>query len=357
MPEKAWTAGARATVSAMYYDDDAALDLLADRTVAILGYGSQGHAHARNLAESGVSVVVGLRPDSAKAEDAREAGLEVLDVPEAAARGDIVMLLLPDTVQAKVYREQVAQHLQPGNALVFAHGFNIHYHQITASPDVDVFMVAPKGPGHLVRRTYVEGNGVPAIIAVHQDASGKARDLALAYAKGIGATRAGVIETTFREETETDLFGEQSVLCGGASALVTMGFEVLTEAGYAPEIAYFECLHELKLIVDLMYEGGLARMRYSISDTAEWGDYVSGPVRDRRLRQGAHAAGPQAHPGRDVRQGVDPGERRRPARLPRAARAARGPPAGDHRQGAAGDDVLAAAAQGLTVAWDYSDVE
>jgi ketol-acid reductoisomerase len=261
----------------MLYDDDASLEALQGRTIAILGYGSQGHAHARNLSESGLDVVVGLYAGSRSAKDAEAAGLEVLPTSEAAKRGDVVMVLLPDTAQAHVYRTEIEPGLVEGNALFFSHGFNIHYGQITPPDGVDVCMVAPKGPGHLVRRTYTEGTGVPALFAIEQDASGHARELALAYAKGIGATRAGVIETTFAEETETDLFGEQAVLCGGASSLVQKGFETLVEAGYQPEVAYFECLHELKLIVDLMYEGGLARMRYSISDTAEYGDYVSGP--------------------------------------------------------------------------------
>ena len=261
----------------MYYEDDADLGLLEGKTVAVIGYGSQGHAHARNLAESGVQVVVGLYEGSRSAADAKEAGLEVCETAEAAARGDIVMVLLPDTLQARVYRESIAPGLVAGNMLMFSHGFNIHYGQITPSDDVDVAMIAPKSPGHLVRRTYTEGNGVPALIAVEQDATGNAKSLALAYAKGIGCARAGVLETTFAEETETDLFGEQAVLCGGVSSLVQKGFETLIEAGYQPEVAYFECLHELKLIVDLMYEGGMARMRYSISDTAEYGDYVSGP--------------------------------------------------------------------------------
>ena len=261
----------------MYYDDDASLELLSGKTVAVLGYGSQGHAHARNLAESGVDVVVGLYAGSRSAADAREAGLEVATTAEAAKRGDIVMVLLPDTVQAQVYRDEIEPGLQEGNALFFSHGFNIHYGQITPPATVDVCMIAPKGPGHLVRRTYTEGTGVPALVAVEQDVTGQAREVALAYAKGIGATRAGVIETTFGEETETDLFGEQAVLCGGVSSLVQKGFETLIEAGYQPEVAYFECLHELKLIVDLFYEGGLARMRYSVSDTAEFGDYHSGP--------------------------------------------------------------------------------
>jgi ketol-acid reductoisomerase len=261
----------------MFYDEDASLESLRGRSIAVLGYGSQGHAHARNLAESGMDVVVGLYPGSRSTADAEAAGLEVLPVSEAVKRADITMVLLPDTLQQQVYRTEIEPGLVEGNALFFAHGFTIHYGQIVPPPGVDVCMVAPKGPGHLVRRTYTEGTGVPALIAVHQDASGHARELALAYAKGIGATRAGVIETTFEEETETDLFGEQAVLCGGVSHLVQTGFEILTEAGYQPEVAYFECLHELKLIVDLMYEGGLERMRWSVSDTAEWGDYSSGP--------------------------------------------------------------------------------
>jgi len=261
----------------MLYDDDASLEPLRGRSIAVLGYGSQGHAHARNLADSGMDVVVGLYPGSPSTADAEAAGLEVLPVSEAAKRADIVMVLLPDTVQQRVYRTEIEPGLVEGNALFFAHGFTIHYGQIVPPAGVDVAMVAPKGPGHLVRRTYTEGTGVPALLAVEQDATGHAREVALAYAKGIGATRAGVLETTFAEETETDLFGEQAVLCGGVSNLVRSGFETLVEAGYQPEVAYFECLHELKLIVDLMYEGGLNRMRYSVSDTAEWGDYSSGP--------------------------------------------------------------------------------
>ena len=261
----------------LYYDDDASFEILSGKTIAVLGYGSQGHAHARNLAESGAEVIVGLYPGSRSASEAEAAGLQVLPTSEAAKRADIVMVLLPDTLQASVYRAEIEPGLVEGNALFFAHGFNIHYGQITPPEGVDVCMVAPKGPGHLVRRTYTEGNGVPALFAVAQDATGHARELALAYAKGIGATRAGVLETTFDEETETDLFGEQAVLCGGVSSLVQKGFETLVEAGYQPEVAYFECLHELKLIVDLLYEGGFERMRYSISDTAEYGDYVSGP--------------------------------------------------------------------------------
>lgn len=260
----------------MYYDDDANLDVLRGKTVAVLGYGSQGHAQAQNLRDSGVKVIIGLRP-GASYDQAEADGFAVMSVSEAARAADIIQILLPDERQAKVYQEQIAPQLRPGQALLFSHGFNIHFGQIVPRPDIDVIMVAPKGPGHLVRRVYTEGGGVPALIAIHQDATGSAKALALAHAKGIGATRAGVLETSFREETETDLFGEQTVLCGGISALVKAGFETLVNAGYQPEIAYFECFHELKLIVDLMYEGGLSRMRYSISDTAEFGDYTSGP--------------------------------------------------------------------------------
>ncbi|MBW3562480.1 MAG: ketol-acid reductoisomerase [Actinobacteria bacterium] len=264
-------------MATMFYDGDADLADLDGKTVAVLGYGSQGHAHARNLSESGIDVVVGLQPESRSRARAQDAGLKVLDTAEAAAVGDVVSILLPDTVQRRVYDEDVAPGLEAGNTLFFAHGFNIHFGSIDPPDDVDVVMVAPKSPGHLVRRTYVEGNGTPGLVAVHRDATGEALATALAYAKGIGCTRAGVIQTTFAEETETDLFGEQAVLCGGVSSLIQKGFEVLTEAGYQPEVAYFECLHELKLIVDLLYEGGFERMRYSVSDTAEYGDYVSGP--------------------------------------------------------------------------------
>jgi ketol-acid reductoisomerase len=260
----------------MLYDDDADLTLLDGRTVAIIGYGSQGHAHALNLKDSGVDVVVGLREDSASVAAAREAGLEVLSVVDAASRGDVVMILLPDELHGSVWDEQISDGIAPGNLLLFGHGFSIHYKEIAPPPGVDVGMVAPKGPGHLVRRTFTEGSGVPGLIAIEQDATGSARALTLAYAKGIGCTRGGVIETTFKDETETDLFGEQAVLCGGASELVQAGFETLVEAGYDPEMAYFECLHELKLIVDLMHEKGLAGMRYSISNTAEYGDYTRG---------------------------------------------------------------------------------
>jgi ketol-acid reductoisomerase len=260
----------------MFYDDDADLELLSGRTVAVIGYGSQGHAHALNLRDSGVSVVVGLRPGSASVAQAQEQGLEVLPPAEAAAKGDLVMILAPDEHQAKLFREEIAGGLQPGDALLFAHGFAIHFGQVPLPEGVDVLMCAPKGPGHLVRRTYAEGAGTPGLVAVAQDASGTAMATALAYAKGIGCTRAGVIETTFAEETETDLFGEQVVLCGGLTELVRAGFDTLVEAGYNPDLAYFECLHELKLIVDLMYEKGISGMRYSISNTAEYGDLTRG---------------------------------------------------------------------------------
>jgi ketol-acid reductoisomerase len=259
----------------VYYEQDTDREVLRGKRVAVIGYGSQGHAQAQNLRDSGVEVVIGLRRGRSW-EQAKRDGFDVQPVDEAVKQADVVQLLMPDEVQSKVYKEQVGPHLKPGSALFFSHGFNIHFGQIHPPTDVDVVLIAPKGPGHLVRRVFVEGFGVPALIAVHQDASGKAKALGLAYAHGIGAARAGVIETSFQEETETDLFGEQAVLCGGVSQLVKQGFETLTEAGYQPEVAYFECLHELKLIVDLMYEDGLAGMRYSISDTAEYGDYVSG---------------------------------------------------------------------------------
>ena len=261
----------------MYYDADASLAALAEKTVAIIGFGSQGHAHAQNLHDSGVRVIVGLREGSKSRETARQAGLRVADVAGAAREADIIMVLTPDETQADTYSAEIEPHLTAGKALVFAHGFNIHFSSIKPPKNVDVFLVAPKGPGHLVRRQFVEGAGVPCLFAVHQDATGKARELALAYAKGIGGTRAGVIETTFREETESDLFGEQAVLCGGVTHLIQAGFETLVEAGYQPEIAYFETLHEMKLIVDLFFEGGFAWMRHSISNTAEYGDYTRGP--------------------------------------------------------------------------------
>jgi ketol-acid reductoisomerase len=263
-------------LAGMIYDDDADLSLLGDKTVAILGYGSQGHAHALNLHDSGVNVVVGLRPDSSSVQKAKADGLEVDTIADAASRGDVVMVLLPDEKQAEIWENEIKDGIAPGDLLLFAHGFSIHFGQIDPGPEVDVAMVAPKGPGHLVRRQFTEGKGVPGLVAVHQDASGNARALALAYAKGIGCTRGGVIETTFKDETETDLFGEQSVLCGGVTELVRAGYETLTDAGYDPRLAYFECLHELKLIVDLMYEKGITGMRYSISNTAEYGDLTRG---------------------------------------------------------------------------------
>ncbi len=259
-----------------YYDIDCNLGMLDGKTVAIIGFGSQGHAHAQNLHESGVDVVVGLRRDSASWAKAEEAGLKVMEVEDAAEAGDLVMMLVPDEIAADIYNNQVAKHMKPGNALMFAHGFNIHFKAINPSADLDVIMVAPKGPGHTVRSQYLEGKGVPSLIAVYQDATGHAKDYALAYASGIGAGRAGILETTFREETETDLFGEQCVLCGGVTELMKAGFDTLVEAGYEPEMAYFECIHEMKLIVDLINSGGFAMMRYSISNTAEYGDYRTG---------------------------------------------------------------------------------
>ncbi len=261
----------------VYYDKDADLSIIQQRKVAVLGYGSQGHAHANNLKESGASVVVGLRAGSPSADKARNAGLDVATVEDAVAQADLVMILTPDEHQARMYRDQIEPNLKQGAAIAFAHGFNIHYGQIEPRADLDVIMIAPKGPGHLVRSTYTEGGGVPTLIAIHQNSSGQAKEVALSYASANGGGRAGIIETTFREETETDLFGEQAVLCGGITSLIQAGFETLTEAGYSPEMAYFECLHEVKLIVDLIYEGGIANMRYSVSNTAEYGDFVSGP--------------------------------------------------------------------------------
>jgi ketol-acid reductoisomerase len=261
----------------IYYDKDADLSLIQSKKVSIIGYGSQGHAHANNLKDSGVDVCVGLREGSASAAKAKKAGLTVKSIEDAVAWADVVMILAPDEHQAALYRNQIEPHIRQGAAMAFAHGFNIHFRQIEPRSDLDVFMVAPKGPGHLVRSTYTQGGGVPSLIAVQQDASGQAKELALSYASANGGGRAGIIETTFREETETDLFGEQTVLCGGITALIQAGFETLVEAGYAPEMAYFECLHETKLIVDLIYEGGIANMRYSISNTAEYGDFTRGP--------------------------------------------------------------------------------
>ena len=272
-------------MATIYYDQDTDLSLLSDKTIAVMGYGSQGHAHARNLKDNGCNVVVGLYEGSSSWPQAEAAGLTVKTVAQAAAGADIVILLVPDSVQSALYKAEIAPHLKSGAMLMFAHGFNIHYSQIIPPKDVDVTMIAPKCPGHRLREMFEEDRGVPAILAVYQDVTGQAKDLALAYAKGLGCTKAGVIETTFQEEVETDLFGEQTVLCGGVTALIKAGFETLVEAGYQPEIAYFECLNELKLIVDLIYEGGLSYMRYSVSDTAEHGDYTAGPkVIDEHVR-------------------------------------------------------------------------
>jgi ketol-acid reductoisomerase len=264
-------------MATIYHEKDTDPGVLSDQKIAVLGFGSQGHAHAQNLQDSGLDVRVGLRPGSSSRAAAEEAGLRVLDTAEAVAEADVVMCLLPDTSHAAVYTEDIAPNLKDGDMLMFAHGFSVHFGTVVPPEGVDVTMIAPKGPGHLVRRTYVEGNGTPGLVAVHKDATGKARARALAYGAAIGCAKPGIIETSFKEETETDLFGEQTVLCGGISELIRNGFETLVEAGYQPEIAYFECLHELKLIIDLIYEGGLSWMRYSVSDTAEWGDYVSGP--------------------------------------------------------------------------------
>jgi len=270
----------------IFYDADADLGLLTGKTIAVMGYGSQGHAHALNLKESGCNVVVGLYEGSPSWARAEADGLKVMTAANAAAAADIIMIVVPDQTHKKLYEESIRPNLKPGKTLMFAHGFNIHYNQIVPPSDIDVSMIAPKAPGHMMREVYMEGQGVPALIAVYQDATGKAWQNALAYAKGIGSTRAGVLETTFREETETDLFGEQAVLCGGVTALIKAGFDTLVEAGYAPESAYFECLHELKLIVDLIYKGGFSLMRYSVSDTAEYGDYTSGPkVIDEHVRE------------------------------------------------------------------------
>jgi ketol-acid reductoisomerase len=261
----------------VYYDKDVKISKIKKKKIAIIGYGSQGHAHAQNLRESGMQVIVGLREGSGSWEKATEAGFDVKTVSDAAKWADIVMMLAPDTSQQEIYNNYIADNLEPGDAIAFSHGFNIHYGTIVPPPNIDVFMVAPKAPGHTVRGQYVEGSGVPGLVAVHQDATGNTKDIALAYAGAIGCARAGVIETTFKDETETDLFGEQSVLCGGLTALIQAGFETLTEAGYPPEMAYFECCHEVKLIVDLIYEGGISNMRYSISDTAKYGDITRGP--------------------------------------------------------------------------------
>lgn len=297
----------------LYYDKDADLGLLKGKKVAVLGFGSQGHAHSQNLKDSGIDVIVGLRKSSASWKKAEAAGIPVYEPAEAASKADIIMILLPDQTQAEVYERDVKPHLSAGKALVFAHGFNVHFNQIVPPANVDVFMVAPKGPGHLVRRVYTEGFGVPCLIAIHQDATGKAKDTALAYAKAIGGARAGVIETTFREETETDLFGEQTVLCGGVTELIKAGFETLVEAGYKPEIAYFECMHELKLIVDLFYEGGIGGMYYSVSDTAEYGGMVVGPkIVDESVKPKMKAALADIQQGRFARDFILENKANRP---------------------------------------------
>ena len=300
-------------MATIYYDQDADLSYLQGKTVAVLGYGSQGHAHAQNLRDSGINVVVGLPETSRSRERAAADGFEVLSVGEAARRGDVISMLMPDHVQKGVYEEYVAPELKPGKVLMFAHGFNIHYGRIVPPAEIDVTMIAPKSPGHVLRDLYRQGIGVPALIAVHQDASGQAKQLALAYAKGLGCTKAGVLETTFKEETETDLFGEQAVLCGGVSHLIQAGFETLVEAGYQPELAYFEVLNELKLIVDLIYEGGLKFMRYSVSDTAEYGDYVSGPkIIDDRVRETMHQILQDIQTGRFAQQWMAENDAGRP---------------------------------------------
>ena len=297
----------------IYYDSDADLKYLEDKVVAVIGYGSQGHAQAQNLKDSGVNVVVGLRKESSSWPLAEEDGFEVLTTPEAAAKADVIQILIPDIKQASVFKNDIEPNLEAGNALVFSHGLNIHYDQIVPQKDVDVFMVAPKSPGHLVRRLYEDGKGVPGLLAVYQDFTGKAYELGLAYAKGIGCTHAGVIETTFQEETETDLFGEQAVLCGGTTALVKAGFETLVEAGYQPEIAYFEVLNELKLIVDLMFEGGISTMRDSISDTAQYGDLVSGPrVIDEHVKENMQAVLEDIQTGKFAREWILENQANRP---------------------------------------------
>ncbi len=297
----------------MYYEKDSNLELLKDKQVAIIGYGSQGHAHALNLKESGVNVVVGLYEGSKSKEKAEKDGLQVMTVSEASKSSDVVMMLIPDERQGDVYKESVKDNLKEGDSLVFAHGFNITFNQITPPEYVDVFMVAPKGPGHLVRRVYQDGKGVPALLAVHQDYTKTAKEKGLAYAKGIGATRAGVIETTFKEETETDLFGEQAVLCGGATELIKAGYDTLVEAGYQKEIAYFECLHELKLIVDLLYEGGFEKMRYSVSDTAEYGDYMVGKrIVNDNTRKEMKAVLKEIQDGKFAKDWLDENKKNRP---------------------------------------------
>ena len=316
-----------------YYDQDADLSLIQAKKVAIIGYGSQGHAHALNLKDSGVQVKVGLAAGSKSIAKAQKAGLEVGSVADVTKWADVVMVLVPDQTAAKLYADEIGPNLTAGKLLMFAHGFNIHYKTIVPAAGIDVGMAAPKAPGHRVREVFTEGGGVPCLIAVHQDATGKAHALCLSYLKGIGGTRAGVLETTFKEETETDLFGEQSVLCGGVSALIKAGFETLVEAGYQPESAYFECLHELKLIVDLIYRGGLAYMRYSISDTAEWGDYVSRPARHQRREPQGDEADPHRNPGRQLCQALPRRPELRPQGVHGLPRSRSQAPGRDRRQG------------------------
>ncbi len=297
----------------VYYDADADINIIKDKLIAIVGYGSQGHAHALNLHDSGCNVIVGLHEGSKSAEKARNDGLEVRSVAEAAEAADIIMMLIPDTIHKKVYEESIAPAMRAGKTLMFAHGFSIHYGQVKPPADVDVVMVAPKSPGHIMRNLFTQGIGVPALLAVYQDASGQAEQTGLAYAKGLGCTRAGVLKTTFKEETETDLFGEQTVLCGGVSALIKAGFETLVEAGYQPEIAYFECLNEMKLIVDLIYQGGLSYMRYSISDTAEYGDYIAGPrIIDEHVRENMKQILNEIQDGSFARRWIEENEKGRP---------------------------------------------
>ncbi len=301
----------------LYYDQDADLGLLADKTIAVIGYGSQGHAHALNAKESGCQVIIGLHDGSKSRAKAEADGFTVYDVAQAAERADIIMLLIPDTRQAQVYGESISAHLKPGNTLMFAHGFNIHFGTIVPPENVDVAMVAPKSPGHRVRELFPQGGGVPGLVAVHQDASGTAKDTALAYAKAIGCTRAGVIETSFKEETETDLFGEQAILCGGVTALVRSAFETLVKAGYQPEVAYFECMHELKLIVDLMYEGGLSYMWYSVSDTAEYGGYTVGDQIEGLVKEEMSGVLARIQDGSFARAWIDENKNGRPTFTPR----------------------------------------
>ena len=325
----------------VYYDKDADLSLIQDKTIGVIGYGSQGHAHALNLKDSGLKVLVGLHSTSTSREKAREAGLEVADVAEVADRSQIVMMLIPDHLQGSIYKEQIEPHLEPGNCVMVAHGFSIHYRQVIPPAGVDVSMVAPKAPGHRMREVFVEGNGVPALLAIHQDATGQAKDVTLAYAKGVGCTRGGVLETTIKDETETDLFGEQSVLCGGITSLIKTAFETLVEAGYSQELAYFECLHEVKLIVDLIYQGGFKYMRYSVSDTAEYGDYSRGPrVIDEHVRANMRKVLADIQDGTFAREWIAENDEGRKRFSRQREEAQHSPHRGD-RERVEGDDALA----------------